>query len=385
MDKGNIIEYQETPSYREAAALKGIGPSVHPTSPYQSGQLGLTVENGVTPASVSPKSANFPANELSPTQSEVKRKSWQFGTGGRFGAKQQQSSTTAAASTPTSDFTPSPNPSPNLVPLIPISTSDPNSVASPVEDATITPRRKRSIRIQDTPKAAAKDPPSRPISNWSETAHGTPAMSSGAHEEGLNGAALAERLNELAVAHGDGLLSTEEYRTLRQGLFDSMRSRELELPIDRTIHGVPASFAAAVAQGSPPLTSASEGGHGSLSHARQSSSESIIVGTARTISDFDNLMQANLLLYIRSVHRPRIWPPSSGIMANRIPTRETTRRRRTQAMGLPRTWDMRARTATLSSHLRVGRGARLRAGVASPMEALAPRVPRRCPVCAPLP
>ncbi|PWN52990.1 hypothetical protein IE53DRAFT_409017 [Violaceomyces palustris] len=49
---------------------------------------------------------------------------------------------------------------------------------------------------------------------------------------------LATRLNELAVANGDGLLSDEEYRLLRKGVFDEMMQRDggaaMEIPKEPT-------------------------------------------------------------------------------------------------------------------------------------------------------
>ncbi|KAJ9474474.1 hypothetical protein PHBOTO_004951 [Pseudozyma hubeiensis] len=59
----------------------------------------------------------------------------------------------------------------------------------------------------------------------------------------MTSAELAQRLNELAVANVDGLLSEDEYRTLRQAVFDKMMmtdKRALAIPTDtgRTGYGL---------------------------------------------------------------------------------------------------------------------------------------------------
>lgn len=48
---------------------------------------------------------------------------------------------------------------------------------------------------------------------------------------------LAEQLNELAVANGDGLLSDEEYRLLRTSLFERLEKGEKEVPTESAIKG----------------------------------------------------------------------------------------------------------------------------------------------------
>ncbi|PWN93189.1 hypothetical protein FA10DRAFT_15726 [Acaromyces ingoldii] len=52
-------------------------------------------------------------------------------------------------------------------------------------------------------------------------------------------AALASELNDLAVAHDEGLLGEEEYRLLRQGAFDRlMKNGAMELPQEGAIRGL---------------------------------------------------------------------------------------------------------------------------------------------------
>lgn len=60
---------------------------------------------------------------------------------------------------------------------------------------------------------------------------------------------LAQRLNELAVANGDGLLNNEEYRILRQNIFERLAQGETELPQESPIGRIP---------GDTPLVDASK-------------------------------------------------------------------------------------------------------------------------------
>jgi hypothetical protein len=60
------------------------------------------------------------------------------------------------------------------------------------------------------------------------------------HDKGLVGVPdLASELNDLAVAHKEGLLGDDEYRMLRQGVFDRMAGRgEMELPRENRLQGM---------------------------------------------------------------------------------------------------------------------------------------------------
>ena len=99
----------------------------------------------------------------------------------------------------------------------------------------------------------------------------------------MDASILAIKLNELAVAHGDGLLSNEEYRTLRQGLFDSLNEKDVEVPSDATIRGVPGLYhhvqggtgSALESQGRQSL-SASRDGHGTSSNGPRSESGDLL-------------------------------------------------------------------------------------------------------------
>lgn len=64
-----------------------------------------------------------------------------------------------------------------------------------------------------------------------------PAYEAG-HHLGARSQSLADELNELGVAFGEGLLGDEEYRILRQGVFDRMMSQgAMEVPKEATLRG----------------------------------------------------------------------------------------------------------------------------------------------------
>lgn len=95
---------------------------------------------------------------------------------------------------------------------------------------------------------------------------------------------LANELNDLAVAFEEGLLGDDEYRLLRQGVFDKMmKTGDMELPKERTIRsaqnatsteGVSASSSEHATLETPSLTSKRSGKSNTLSLFRKSSQRS---------------------------------------------------------------------------------------------------------------
>ncbi len=165
----------------------------------------------------------------------------------------------------------SPQPSPLRPAAAPVSPNNPSPAGIYAPSAYGRPQANPPPPVRSSAAPSAHGH-SRPPSVTGPPA--PPASAPAAAPERSNASTLAERLNELAVAHGDGLLTDEEYRTLRAGLFDGLNGQDVAVPTDRGIAGVQsASLRGLSRQGSssrdypPPV-------------ARKSSSASILTGKA---------------------------------------------------------------------------------------------------------
>ncbi|KDN51368.1 hypothetical protein K437DRAFT_56700 [Tilletiaria anomala UBC 951] len=254
---GELHDTYGTLSYREAAALKGIGPS---TCTAAAAPFAAAVDTNAVGAG--PSIAHVVRPSLQPPAPSIgtRRKSW--GLASLSGQHQTHGESQAAAagsgtSLPQSNQQQEQQPQGrSTVPLIPLHPRPPerSSLLPAAQGGSGILPRKRSIRLSTPNQKSSKDGGSSSAASQYPPSDKTRQ----AQVQALDGTSLATKLNELAVAYGDGLLSSEEYRTLRQGLFASMRAKELEVPIDHTIHGVPAVFAqpkspTEVATESPPL------------------------------------------------------------------------------------------------------------------------------------
>jgi hypothetical protein len=72
-----------------------------------------------------------------------------------------------------------------------------------------------------------------------EVEYNQPTLSTGRAEASSRTPDLASELNELAVAHKEGLLGEDEYRMLRQNVFEKMMGKgEMEMPREGRVHGI---------------------------------------------------------------------------------------------------------------------------------------------------
>ncbi|KDR82648.1 hypothetical protein GALMADRAFT_837529 [Galerina marginata CBS 339.88] len=130
-------------------------------------------------------------------------------------------------------------------PTVPVAS---NSVSSPARREAVTIRTTFDDRPLPDKRPSEKPPPSSPISRPKDT----PGSSSHLKTDSVNAAppasprkntdtvtvTLAQRLNELAVANSEGLLNDDEYRILRQNVFERFASNAA-VPIEAPV--VPAS------------------------------------------------------------------------------------------------------------------------------------------------